>query len=145
MVLDGFGGCDCIPLMKTSFLVILLGVAVLAAGCITTVDNQRVAAVPFVKDSISGQYQRPLDQVFDAAKAVIQFNGTLNSSSTLYGETNMVKAISGRVKQSHVWVRVEQVQPTITGVTVEARTNGGAANIDLAAELEKQIALKLVE
>ena len=131
--------------MKTSFLVILLGVAVLAAGCITTVDNQRVAAIPFVKDKISGQYQRPLDQVFDAAKAVIQFNGTLLSSSTLYGETNLVKAVSGRVRQCSVWVRVEQTDPTITSVTVEARRSGGGANIDLAAELEKQIALKLVQ
>lgn len=145
MVLDAFGGCGCIPLMKTSFLLILLGAAVLAAGCVTTVDGRRMAAVPFMKDRISGQYKRPLDEVFDAAKAVIQFNGTLLNVSTLYNETNTVKAVEGRVKQCNVWVRVEQVDPVVTGVTVEARTDGGVANIDLAAEMEKQIALKLVQ
>ncbi len=145
MVLDALNGCDCIRLMKTSFLVILLGAAVLAAGCVTTVDGRRVGAVPFAKDRVSGQYQRPVDQVFEAAKAVIQFNGTLLNASTLYNETNTVKAVAGRVRQCNVWVRVEQVDPSITGVTVEARTSGGVANIDLAHEMEKQIALKLVE
>ncbi len=100
--------------------------------------------VPFIKDSVEGHYERPLDQVYDAAKEVVKFNGTLVSESILHTETNMVKTVEGKVNQRSVWIRVEAMDPKVTGVAVQTRTKGGGTDIDLAHELEKQIALKLV-
>jgi len=67
---------------------------------------------------------------------------------TLYGQTNavgnMVRTVQGKVNQRSVYVRVEQVDPKVTGVTVQTRTSAGVSDIDLAAQIDKQIALKLV-
>ncbi len=128
-------------------LVTLLGVFTLVfvvAGCYSKVTGGSRMGVPFVKDEVMGRYERPLDDVYNAAKQVILFNGTLVNESILHGQTNEVKTLEGRVNQRFVWVRAEQLDPKLTQVTVQARTTGGGRDIDLAHELEKQIALKLV-
>jgi len=56
-----------------------------------------------------------------------------------------VKTCEGKVNQRSVWVRVEQIDPKISSVRVQTRTKGGGTDADLAHELEKQIALKLVK
>jgi hypothetical protein len=134
--------------MNKKIFVGLLSLAVLAVGCVSTVTGQKTAAVPFIKDRIESRYERPAEQVFVAAKEVIAFNGTLITEGTLFGQTNAmggaVKTIEGKVNQRTVWIRVEQVDPKITAVAVQTRTSAGGSDIDLAAELDKQIALKLV-
>ena len=124
--------------------VILLGALLVGAGCVGTVTGRKTAGVPFVKDKVEGRYERPLDQVFDAAKEVIKFNGTLVNESILHNETNTVKTAEGKVSQCNVWVRVESQEPRITTVSVQTRTVNGGSDLDLAHEIEKQIALKLV-
>ena len=86
---------------------------------------------------------RPLDQVFEAAKEVVKFNGTLVNESILHNETNIVKTVEGKVNQRSVWVRVEATEPKVTTVVVQTRTVNGGSDIDLAHEIEKQIAIKL--
>lgn len=132
--------------MKTKKFSILVCVAliVVAVGCVKTVSGRKTAAVPFVKDTIEGRYERPTDEVFAAAKDVIRVNGTLLNEGMLHSETNMVKTAEGKVNQRSVWIRVEQLDPKITSVQVQTRTKGGGTDVDLAHELEKQIALKLV-
>jgi hypothetical protein len=131
--------------MKTKIFVGLLATMLLAGvGCVDTVSGDKAPGVPFIKDKVEGRYERPLEQVFDAAKEVVKYNGTLIKESTLHTETNTVKTIEGKVNQRTVWVRVESVAPKITGVAVQTRTPGGGSDIDLAHEIEKQIALKLV-
>ena len=61
----------------------------------------------------------------------------------MYNQTNAVKTVEGKVNQRTVWVRVEAVDPKVTEVTVQTRTPGGLSDIDLAHQLEKEIALKL--
>lgn len=120
-----------------------LAVLVLAgAGCVSTVNERTTGGVPFVKDKVQGRYERSVDQIFTAAKEVIKENGLLINESTLY-RTNEVRTVEGKVNQRSVWVRVEAVEPKVTEVTVQTRTPGGGADIGLAHELEKQIALKL--
>ena len=133
--------------MKTKFIALLGCVAViaLATGCISTVSGRKAAAVPFVKDTIEGRYQRPAEEVFTAAKDVIIANGTLINEGILHAETNMVKTCEGKVNQRSVWIRVEQIDPKISSVQVQTRTKGGGTDVDLAHDLEKQIALKLVK
>lgn len=134
--------------MKTTIFAFFLGLAVLATGCVRTLNDTRTVGVPFIKDRIEARYERPMDQVYKAAKDVIAYNGTLVKETTLLGQTNVVnniaKTVEGRVNQRTVWVRVEQITPKITDVTVQTRTQGGGSDIDLAAEIDKQIALKLV-
>ena len=85
--------------MKTKFLLIVAGLAIVAVGCVRTVSGKRTAAVPLVKDRIEGRYARPASQVFDAAKEVIRLNGTLSSEGTLHSGTNVggVLVLEGRV------------------------------------------------
>jgi len=130
--------------MRTTILRILFGAVLVGAGCISTVDERKTAGVPFIKDRVEGRYERTVDQVSQAAKQVVSSNGVLVNESILYNQTNAVKTVEGKVNQRTVWVRIEYVDPKITAVTVQTRTPGGGSDIDLAHELEKQIALKLV-
>ena len=138
-------GCDCITQMKEKIFLALIGASLIGAGCVSTVTGRTSFGVPFVKDSVEGHYERPLDQVYDAAKEVVKFNGTLVNESILHTETNMVKTVEGKVNQRSVWIRVEAMDPRVTGVAVQTRTKGGGTDVDLAHEIEKQIALKLVK
>ena len=135
--------------MKTKIFAALLALAVVAVvGCVDTVAGRKTAGVPLIKDTIEARYDKPLDQVYEAAKTVIRDNGTLVSEHVVYGRTNTVdnlaKVVEGRVNQRSVLVRVEQREPSISDVAVQVRTQGGGADIDLAAQIDKQIALKLV-
>ena len=130
--------------MKKKIFLALIGAGLIGAGCVSTVTGRNTAGVPFIKDSVEGHYERPLDQVFEAAKDVVKFNGTLVNENILHSETNSVKTVEGKINQRTVWVRIEAVDPKVTGVVVQTRTPGGGSDIDLAHEVEKQIALKLV-
>ena len=130
-------------MMRTIVVAIFVGAIVVGAGCVSTVNDRKTAGVPFIKDRVEGRYERPLDQVFQAAKAVVKKNGVLINESTLYGEANAVKTVEGKVNERNVWVRVEAVDPKTTAVVVQTRTSAGGSDIDLAHELEKEIALEL--
>ena len=125
--------------MKTKLFAVV-GLACLAAlltGCIATVDGHTRAAVPFRKDKISSKYEFPVAKVFAAAKEVLKINGVLESENTLN------HSYVARVNERAVYVLVEEIQPTVAQITVQVRTKLGGPDIDLAAELDKQIALQL--
>jgi hypothetical protein len=146
-VLDATGECDCNAPMKTRVFAALLGLAVVVTGCVSKVSGGKTAGVPWGKDRIEARYERSLDQVYQAAIEVIRFKGLVVNESTLHGQTNavnqIVKTIEGKVDQRTVYIRMEQVDK-VTAVAVQARTSGGGGDIDLAATIDKQIALKLV-
>ena len=126
------------------FVAAFCGALLLMAGCVGTVNDRSTPGVPFVKDRVEGQYERSVEQVFQASRDVVSSLGTLSNESTLYNQTNTVKTVQGKVNQRTVWVRVEGVDPKpITRVTVQARTQGGGVDVDLAHEIEKQIAIRL--
>ena len=127
--------------MKTILFATML--ALLTAACVNTVNDRTTAGVPFVKDRVEGRYARTVDQVFQAAKSVVTKKGVLVNESILYGQTNIVKTVEGKVNQRSVWIRIEPVDQKITSVVVQTRTSGGGSDIDLAHELEKEIALQL--
>jgi len=137
--------------MKLKFTILAglsaVAVAVLAAGCVNTVTGGKTAGVPFIRDTIEARYDKPADPVFQAARAVIAENGTLMNEGTLYGQTNslgnVARTIKGKVNERTVYVRVEALDPRITGTAVQTRTSAGVSDIDLAAQIDKQIALKL--
>jgi len=120
---------------------------VAVVGCVSTVNERTTAGVPFVKDKVEGRYERPVEQCFDAAKDVVRNLGTLLNEETLYNSTKSipVKTVQGKINQRNVWVRIEPVDTTVTSVVVQTRTAGGGSDIELAHEVEKRIALKLVK
>ena len=129
--------------MKTGIFSAVAGVAIVATGCVSTVSGTKTGGVPFVRDRVEARYERPAGQVFEAAKEVVKFDGTLVSETTLHG-TNNVLALEGRVNQRSVWISVEQVDPKVSLVLVQARTKGGGTDQSLCHQLDKEIALKLV-
>jgi len=131
--------------MKSILLVAILVLVGLSVGCYQKVTGGYRPGMPLVKDRVEGRYERPLDEVFEAAKEVIKFNGILLNESVVHGQTNVVKTLEGRVGQRRVYIRVEQLEPNLTAIQVQARTAGGGRDIDLAHELEKQTALRLVK
>ena len=129
--------------MKTKIFAAFIGLTIVATGCISTVSGTKTAAVPLEKDRVEGRYQRTVDQVYQAAVQVIQNNGVVITEFIPHDSVNTVRSLQGKVGQRDVWVRVEAVDPKITSVIVQARTKWGNRDIDLAHELEKEIALQL--
>lgn len=134
--------------MKNNFLLALMGLVIVAAGCVGTVDGNKAGGLPLIKDRIEARYDRPADELFAAAKEVIALNGVLLNEGTLFGQTNAVNNIArtviGKVNECRVWIRIEQIEPKISELTVQTRTKAGGSDLNLAAQLDKQIALKLV-
>jgi hypothetical protein len=116
---------------------LLSAVAVATPGCYKTMDNRSKMGVPFTKDKIAGQYERNIDIVQGAARKVLQFNGTVISDDIIS------RVLVGKIDTRTVYVRLVELEPSLTSVTVQARNKSGSADIDLAAEIEKQIALNL--
>ena len=129
--------------MKTKFFAAFVGIAIITAGCVKTVSDTHTATVSFGKDSVEGRYPRSLDQVYQAAVTVVNNNGAVVTEFIPHDTTNSVRSLQGKVDQCNVWMRVEAVEPRITSVIVETRTKWGNKDIDLAHELEKEIALQL--
>ena len=124
--------------MKKLLAVIAVALgATLGAGCYKSQEGTYKAGVPFAKDTIEGRYERPVEQVYTAARAVLEFNGALT------GDNATSHVLTGNVNGRKLWVRVDEVEPRITRVLVQARRSGGRGDIDLAAEINTQIALRL--
>ena len=134
-------------MMKTKIFAAFAAVATIAivtTGCTSTVTGTSTAAVPFTKDSVEGRYERTVDQVYQASVAVMQANGVIVTEYIPHDTTNAIRSLYGKVNQKNVWMRVAAVDPKITAVTVQSRSKMGGSDVDLAHELEKEIALQLV-
>ena len=118
------------------FLALAMFVA-LFTGCYSTPDNRSKVGMPMAKDKIESRYERPVEQIFAAAKEVLRFNGTL------FGENTISHTLEARVDTRTVYVSVDEVEPKVSRVIVQARKKSRLPDIDLAAEIDKQIALKL--
>ena len=129
--------------MKKLILASLAGAALIATGCVQTVNDTHSFAATWGKDTVAGRYQRPVDQVYQASLAVIQNNGVMISEFIPHDTTNAVRSLEARVNDRKVWIRVEGVAPNVTQVDVQARTSWGLRDLDLVHELEKEIALQL--
>lgn len=127
--------------MKTKFFILLvLGVVGgLAAGCVETVDGRSETGVPFMKDKLESRYERSVPQIIEAARYVLNQNGKL------VADNSVNNSLEGRVNQTSVWIKVDAVDTNkpISQITVQTRTRDRVADLDLASEISKQIALYL--
>lgn len=129
--------------MRMKMLLVLLGGLVLAAGCVSTVNDRHAFALSPGKDTFESRYKRPVNQVYDAAVEVVKQDGTILRETIINPGTNQVKAIEAKVNGRDVWVRVEPVDSTITSVKVQVRTSGGGTDLDLTQQLQNEIGIKL--
>ena len=129
--------------MKMKIFAAFVGAVIVTAGCVSTVSDTHSPALTWSKDKVQGRYERSVDQVYQASVAVIQNNGVLLTEYIPHDNTNTVRSLQGKVNEKNVWIRVEGVDPKVTEVTVQARSSWGVSDVDLAHELEKEIALQL--
>src|SRR5262245_58538045 len=130
--------------MKMKFFAVLAASMTLGTltGCYHDPTDRTKFGVPFIKDNITAKYdQRTVNEAFEAAKAVITKNGTLLSETTTYATD--VKVAYGKINQRDVWVSVQAIEPKVTQVTVQARNSAGGSDIDMAAQINLEIGLKL--
>ena len=119
------------------FACIILGAALnLASGCRGTVAGTNKVAVPFMKDTIESRYNRSIDKVQTATRETLAFNGTITS------DDSVTRVIQAQINNRRVYVKLEEVEPQVTRVLVQV-FKGAGSDIDLAAEMDKQIALRL--
>lgn len=111
--------------------------AFVTAGCVGTVDNRKMAGDPFAKDKLVRVYERPVLQCWAAAKDVLAANGTI------IHEDVMQSTLTARVDTRTALVKVESIDPKMTRMTFQVRTRMRMADLDLAGEIDKQIALRL--
>jgi len=125
--------------MKQKFFLLFLVacMATLFSGCVRTIDGRSKAGMPFVKDKIESSYERSVDQMYVAAKEVLSFNGVV------YREDTINKVLESKIDTRNVWVKITGVDSKVSKVPVQVRTKSGGADIDLASEIDKQIALRL--
>jgi hypothetical protein len=116
----------------------LLALAIVAGtGCYSTADGRMKPGMPLVKDHFESRYQISTKELLAAAKEVLSRNGTLTLENTI---NNTLEAkIDGRT----VLVKVDEVEPSISRIIVQARTKLSSPDLDLASEIDKQIALQL--
>ena len=124
--------------IKTFLFGIICAGAISFAGCVNTIDGRRELGLPLVKDTVSRRYERTPLELWAAAKDVLKADGTL------YGEDTLRSTLEASVDTKTVWIKVEAVDQRVTKVSVQVRTKGGAADLDLAGELQTEIALRLV-
>ena len=84
-----------------------------------------------------------MEQVYQASVSVVSRDGVLTREYVPHEYTNETRQLEGRVSDRKVFVRVQQIDPQVSQVDVEARTKMGGTDIDLVHELEKEIALEL--
>ena len=124
---------------KNAFALLLaFSMAGWLCGCVNTVDGRSRPGMPMATDMKESTYERPVEQIFSAAKDVLKLNGTLVSENTIN------HSLEGKVDTRTVWVAVDEIEPKISRVRVQVRTKGGRGDIDLASEIDKQIYGKLI-
>ena len=125
--------------MKLNWICSLaVGVAFLGlTGCVETLDGRHRAGNPIGADHVEGRYERTPAELWVAAKDVLKHQGTLTSEDTL---KNVLQA---NVDERRLWVKVEEFDSKISRVLVQARTKGGGADMEMAAFIDKQIAVRL--
>lgn len=128
--------------MKKMIFAVLAGATLAVTGCVKTVSDNHAFATTWSQDTISGRYNRTMDQVYHASVQVVVNNGVLVREYITPG-TNVVRSLEGKVNQQRVWIRVEAVDSKTTQVDVQARGSWGGSDVNLAAQLEKEIALQL--
>ncbi len=131
------GGVMKITNFKPVLAVALFGLALFVSGCVSTpTGGSKFALWPNGKGTRTCRYPRSVEQVVTATRYVLTHNGKLSVDNTVDN------SFQAKINERDVWVKVTKVDATTTQLVVMARTSVGA-DVYLAAEIDKQIALQL--
>ncbi|HEY1789459.1 MAG TPA: DUF3568 family protein [Verrucomicrobiae bacterium] len=119
-----------------------IGIAIITAGCVRTVNDSQTPGVYSGSDKAIARYQRPFEDVYNAAVQVVTHDGLLIAENTRHDTTNDVRSVEGKINGERVYVEVEAVDPQITQITVQARVSL-VGDAQLAHEVDKEVALQL--
>jgi hypothetical protein len=147
IVLDARGVFGCIVRdMKLNFLAVLAGATLVITGCVRTATDNHAFATTWSKDNIVSRYNRSADQVYSAAVKVVINNGAVTREfiTPTTNTLGAVRSFSAKVNQKEVWVRVSPVTVQDATLEVQARSSWGVSDVDLAAYIDKQVALQLM-
>ena len=124
--------------MKILASLVFSGLVLSITGCVPTVGGHMKAGVPLLHDKIISRYERTVPQLAAATREVLNRNGKLLVDNIIGN------SFEAKINQRDVYVKLDAdaKDPKVTQVTVQARTSLGA-DIGLAAEIDKQIALQL--
>jgi hypothetical protein len=114
----------------------LSALALLVSGCVSTPTGHSQAGVPGLKSKLTRRYPRSVEQLVAATRVVLARNGKLSLDNIV---DNTFQA---KVNERDVWISITKVDDKVTELVIMVR-HGLGADIDLAAELDKQIALQL--
>lgn len=117
-------------------LCVASSLAAVSVGCIST--PQETIRGARREDTVVSRYERPMDQVINSAREVLSRTGTIT------GDDVVNNAVSAKIDNRSVWVSVSEVEPLVTEVKVRVRSSRGTADLVMAAEIDKQIAIGLV-
>ena len=118
-------------------LCVASSLAAISVGCISTPQGKQFG-VPGMRDTVVSRYERPLDQVINSAREVLSRTGSITGDDVVNNE------VSAKIDNRSVWVTVSEVEPLVTEVKVRVRSSRGTADLVIAAEIDKQIALGLI-
>ena len=123
--------------IKVFSLLALSACLILLPGCIGTEDGHSVAGVPFTKDRFTSRYARPVPQLVNVTRAVLNRNGKILVDNAVNN------SFEAKVNQHRVWVKVTDIDGRVSEVTVQAR-GSMVGDANTAAEISKQIGMALV-
>jgi hypothetical protein len=67
----------------------------------------------------------------------------LKYQGTLLSEDTLKNVLEASVDERKIWIKVEEFDTRTTRILVQARTKGGAPDMEMAAFIDKQIAVRL--
>ena len=126
--------------MKSKWIlpIVLALSSVCFTGCVDTLDgHSKFAWNPVSKDTVEGRYEFTPAQLWTATKDVIKTQGTLVSEDL---QKNVLEA---SIDQRKVYIHIEEFDTRTSRVLVQARTSGGSSDLEMAAFVDKQIAVRL--
>jgi hypothetical protein len=123
--------------LKTIAFAGLVSSTILMAGCVQSLDGRTRPGLPFVKNTIESRYERPPMEIWQAAKDVLRYNGTL------YSEDTLKSTLEASVNQRTVWIQVLPIDTKVSQVLIQTLNKAGGTDLELAGEIDKQIAVRL--
>jgi len=129
--------------MKNLTTLLALAAVLTLVGCVGKVTETTPGRKPAYQDRVTNQYQKSVDQVFEATKQAVTSFGNVTRADTVLAATNQVRTVEGLINGRSVYIRLEEVKPQTTTAVVQVRTKAGGTDLRLAADVVRQIGVYL--
>jgi hypothetical protein len=129
--------------MKNIRQLLLAVLALSLVGCVAKVTDTNPGLKPAYQDRVTNQYQKSVDQVFEATKQAVNSYGNVTRADTVLAATNQVRTVEGVINGRAIYIRLEEVKPKTTTAVVQVRTRAGGTDLRVAADVVRQIGVFL--